>query len=104
MNPEKGYAVSIDDIKLNGQSDIVCVVSVFKSRNAGNENRILNCLTTYFNNDTIKGAICGYKCITIFFENFITQESFITNLTQLLNIPEIKKIIHQAGHRREKGG
>ena len=44
MNPEKGYAVSIDDIKLNGQSDIVCVVSVFKSRNAGNENRMTRVL------------------------------------------------------------
>ena len=44
MNPEKGYVVSIDDIILNGQSDIVCVVSVFKSRNAGNENRMTRVL------------------------------------------------------------
>lgn len=82
------------DIMYQGEDEVIskeCYPSTVMFVPAGNENRILNCLTTYFNNDTIKGAICGYKCITIFFENFITQESFITNLTQLLNIPEIKK-------------
>ncbi len=44
MNPEKGYAVSIDDIRLIGQSNIECVVSVFKSKNAGNENRMTRVL------------------------------------------------------------
>ena len=44
MNPAKGYAVSIDDIKLNGQSDIVAIVSVFKSKNANNVNRMTKVL------------------------------------------------------------
>lgn len=63
---------------------------------AGNESGILACLTTYFKDDTIKGAICGYKCITIYFENFKTQDFFITNLTELLNIPEINNY-HTSG-------
>ena len=44
MNPAKGYVVSIDDIKLNGQSDIVAIVSVFKSKNANNVNRMTKVL------------------------------------------------------------
>lgn len=44
MNPAKGYAVSIDDIKLNGQSDIVAIVSVYKSKNANNVNRMTRVL------------------------------------------------------------
>jgi hypothetical protein len=44
MNPSKGYVVSIDDIKLNGQSDIVAIVSVFKSKNANNVNRMTRVL------------------------------------------------------------
>ena len=44
MNPAKGYAVSIDDIKLNGQSDIVAIVSVFKSKNNNNVNRMTKIL------------------------------------------------------------
>ena len=44
MNPAKGYAVSIDDIKMNGMSDVVCVVSVFKSKNANNVNRMTRVL------------------------------------------------------------
>ena len=44
MNPSKGYAVSIDDLKLNGQSDIVAIVSVFKSKNANNVNRMTKVL------------------------------------------------------------
>ena len=63
---------------------------------AGNESGILDCLTTYFKDDTIKGAICGYKCITIYFEDFDTQSSFIKNLTELLNIPEIEND-HESG-------
>ena len=44
MNPVKGYGVSIDDIKMNGMSDVVCVVSVFKSKNANNANRMTRVL------------------------------------------------------------
>ena len=44
MNPSKGYAVTIDDIKMNGMSDIVCVVSVFKSKNGSNVNRMTRVL------------------------------------------------------------
>lgn len=44
MNPAKGFVVSIDDIKLNGQSDIVAIVSVFKSKNANNVNRMTRVL------------------------------------------------------------
>lgn len=44
MNPSKGYVVSIDDIKLNGQSDIVAIVSVFKSKNSNNVNRMTKIL------------------------------------------------------------
>lgn len=44
MNPAKGYAVSIDDIKMNGSSDIVAIVSVFKSKNANNVNRMTRVL------------------------------------------------------------
>ena len=44
MNPSKGYVVSIDDIKLNGQSDIVAIVSVYKSKNANNVNRMTRVL------------------------------------------------------------
>jgi hypothetical protein len=44
MNPSKGYGVSIDDIKMNGMSDIVCIVSVFKSKNANNVNRMTRVL------------------------------------------------------------
>ena len=44
MNPTKGYVVSIDDIKLNGQSDIVAIVSVFKSKNSNNVNRMTRVL------------------------------------------------------------
>lgn len=44
MNPAKGYVVSIDDIKLNGQSDIIAIVSVFKSKNANNVNRMTRVL------------------------------------------------------------
>lgn len=49
MNPAKGYAVSIDDIKLNGQSDIVAIVSVFKSKNANNVNRMTKVLQSQGN-------------------------------------------------------
>ena len=52
MNPSKGFAVSIDDIKMNGMSDVVCVVSVFKSKNAGNMNRMARVLQGQkFNNN-----------------------------------------------------
>ncbi len=44
MNPSKGFAVSIDDIKMNGMSDVVCVVSVFRSKNANNVNRMTRVL------------------------------------------------------------
>lgn len=44
MNPSKGYVVSIDDIKLNGQSDIVAIVSVFKSKSSNNVNRMTKIL------------------------------------------------------------
>ena len=44
MNASKGYAVSIDDIKMNGMSDVVCIVSVFKSKNANNINRMTRVL------------------------------------------------------------
>ena len=44
MNPSKGYAVSIDDIRLNGQSDILAIVSVFKSKNSNNVNRMTKIL------------------------------------------------------------
>ena len=44
MNPAKGYVVSIDDIKMNGQSDITILASVFKSKNANNVNRMTRVL------------------------------------------------------------
>ena len=44
MNPAKGFAVSIDDVKMQGQSDIVVLVSVFKSKNQGNANRMTRVL------------------------------------------------------------
>ena len=44
MNASKGYAVSIDDIKMNGMSDVVCIVSVFKSKSANNVNRMTRVL------------------------------------------------------------
>ena len=44
MNPSKGYGVSIDDVKMNGTSDIVVLVSVFKSKNANNVNRMTRVL------------------------------------------------------------
>jgi hypothetical protein len=44
MNPQKGYVVSIDDIKMNGMSDVVCVVSVFKSKNGNSMNRMTRVL------------------------------------------------------------
>lgn len=44
MNPAKGYAVSIDEIKLNGQNDIVAIVSVYRSKNANNANRMTRIL------------------------------------------------------------
>ena len=44
MNPVKGYGVSIDDIKMHGQNDITCLVSVFKSKNANNVNRMTRVL------------------------------------------------------------
>lgn len=51
MNPAKGYAVSIDDIRLNGQSDILAIVSVFKSKNSNNVNRMTKLLQNQkFNN------------------------------------------------------
>lgn len=44
MNPAKGYGVSIDEIKLQGQNDILAIVSVFKSKNANNANRMTRLL------------------------------------------------------------
>ena len=44
MNPSKGFAVSIDDVKMNGTSDIVILVSVFKSKSANNINRMTRVL------------------------------------------------------------
>lgn len=44
MNASKGYAVSIDDIKMHGQNDITCLVSVYKSKNANNINRMTRVL------------------------------------------------------------
>ena len=44
MNPAKGFAVSIDDVKMQGQSDIIVLVSVFKSKNQGNANRMTRVL------------------------------------------------------------
>ena len=81
------YDIMYQDI--NEVASTECYPSAVMFVPAGNESRILECLTTYFKDDTIKGAICGYKCITIYFEDFDTQASFIKNLTELLNIPEI---------------
>ena len=52
MNPSKGFAVSIDDVKMQGQSDIVVLVSVFRSKNQGNSNRMTRVLQSQgnFNN------------------------------------------------------
>ena len=44
MNPEKGYAVSIDAINLIGQSDIEALVSVYKCKNMNNVNRMTRVL------------------------------------------------------------
>lgn len=44
MNPAKGYGVSIDEIKLQGQNDIVAIVSVYKSKNQANTNRMTRLL------------------------------------------------------------
>jgi hypothetical protein len=44
MNPAKGFVVSIDDVKMQGQSDIVVLVSVFKSKNQGHANRMTRVL------------------------------------------------------------
>lgn len=44
MNPAKGYGVSIDDVRMNGTSDITILVSVFKSKNANNVNRMTKIL------------------------------------------------------------
>ena len=81
------YDIMYQDI--NEVASTECYPSAVMFVPAGNESGILDCLTTYFKDDTIKGAICGYKCITIYFEDFDTQASFIKNLTELLNIPEI---------------
>ena len=83
------YDIMYQDI--SEVSSTECYPSAVMFVPAGNECGILDCLTTYFKDDTIKGAICGYKCITIYFEDFDSQTSFIKNLTELLNIPEIEK-------------
>ena len=49
MNPEKGYAVSIDAINLIGQSDIEALVSVYKCKNMNNVNRMTKVLTSQGN-------------------------------------------------------
>ena len=49
MNPEKGYAVSIDAINLIGQSDIESLVSVYKCKNMNNVNRMTKVLTSQGN-------------------------------------------------------
>lgn len=88
------YDIMYQDI--NEVASTECYPSAVMFVPAGNESGILDCLTTYFKDDTIKGAICGYKCITIYFEDFDTQASFIKNLTELLNIPEIEND-HESG-------
>lgn len=53
MNPTKGYAVSIDDVKMHGTSDITILVSVYKSKNVNNVNRMTKILQSQgskFNN------------------------------------------------------
>lgn len=40
MNASKGYETTIDDLKLRSDNDIVAIVSVYKSRNKGNANRM----------------------------------------------------------------
>jgi hypothetical protein len=53
MNPTKGYAVSIDDVKMHGTSDITVLVSVYKSKNVNNVNRMTKILQSQgskFNN------------------------------------------------------
>jgi len=53
MNPAKGYAVSIDDVKMHGTSDITILVSVYKSKNVNNVNRMTKILQSQgskFNN------------------------------------------------------
>ncbi len=44
MNPVKGFAVSIDEIKLNGNYDFVAIVSVYKSNANANTNRMTRVL------------------------------------------------------------
>lgn len=44
MNPDKGYEASILDFKLINQNEVVAIVAVTKSKNAGNSNRITRLL------------------------------------------------------------
>lgn len=44
MNPDKGYETSILDFKLINQNEVVAIVAVTKSKNAGNSNRITRLL------------------------------------------------------------
>lgn len=44
MNAEKGYEASILDFKVLNQNDVVAIVTVTKSKNAGNSNRITRLL------------------------------------------------------------
>lgn len=49
MNPTKGFAVSIDDVKMHGSSDITILVSVYKSKNVNNVNRMTKILQSQGN-------------------------------------------------------
>ena len=54
MNPSKGYNVSIEEIKLQGGYDIVAIVSVYRSNNNNQSNkmtRILQKNSARFNNN-----------------------------------------------------
>ncbi len=53
MNPVKGFAVSIDEIKLNGNYDFTAIVSVFKSNANANTNRMTRVLQK--NNSRLNG-------------------------------------------------
>ena len=49
MNPTKGFACSIDDVKMHGTSDITVLVSVYKSKNVNNVNRMTKILQSQGN-------------------------------------------------------
>ena len=59
MNPSKGYAVSIDEIKLNGNYDFIAIVSVYKSNTNANTNKMTRVLQK--NNNRLNGNNQRYK-------------------------------------------